>query len=159
MFLTLRAKGFLKERILDVKKSFRIKLESGKSTVNVRKAGLSTEEEVKWLSKRYTWKYIPNRYQALVACIVSGFLYFNIFNVLFSDRSTGDCGSFFRPKLDEEPYALGWIWDTIGSNNVKCSDAYYGGLLWEFYLTFAALAICGLVLRRAIKRENAAKSA
>ena len=114
---------------------------------------MSTEEELKWMTKRYTWRYIPFRYQAMVAAIVSAFLYYNLFNVIFMDRSTGDCGSWFRPKLDEEPYQLGWFW-----GDRKCSDAYFGGLFWEFMVTFAGIALCGLVLRRAIKREDAAKS-
>jgi hypothetical protein len=116
---------------------------------------MSTEEELKWMTQRYSWRYIPFRYQAMVATIVSAFLYYNLFNVMFSDRSTGDCGSFFRPKLDEDPYALGWFWHTLNGSNLKCSDAYFKGLFSEFLFTFVALALCGLVLRRAIKRDNA----
>jgi hypothetical protein len=116
---------------------------------------MSNDDELKWMTKRYSWRYIPDRYQAMVATVVSALLYYNAFNVLFSDRSTGDCGSFIRPKLDEDPYVLGWLWNTLGGENLKCSNAYFGGLFWEFLFTFVGLAICGLVMRRAIKRDQA----
>ena len=48
---------------------------------------------------------------------------------------------------------INWFW-----GDRKCSDAYFGGLFWEFMVTFAGIALCGLVLRRAIKREDAVKS-
>ena len=119
---------------------------------------MSTEEELKWMTNRYSWRYIPFRYQAMVATIVSAFLYYNVFNVYFSDRSNGDCGSYFRPRLDEDPDVLGWFWHTLNGDNLNCSDTYYSGLFWEFLFTFAGLAICGLVMRRAIKRESTAPS-
>ena len=67
---------------------------------------MSTEEEVKWLSKRYTWKYIPNRYQALVACIVSGFLYFNIFNVCSVTAALATVAHSFDQSLTRSPTPL-----------------------------------------------------
>jgi len=74
------------------------------------------------MNRRGTWKYIPDRYQAMVATIVSALLYMNIFELLF-----------------------------------KYSYSARARFL-ELVATFAALAICGVVLRRAIKRENATKA-
>jgi uncharacterized protein YjbI with pentapeptide repeats len=113
---------------------------------------MSTEEELKWMTKRYSWRYIPLRYQAMVATIVSAFLYFNIFNAIF--RNEYECGSYFRPKLDGTPYRLGWFWDVVFSDNNYCSDAYFLGRIWEAMASFAGLALCGLVLRWAIRREG-----
>ena len=127
---------------------------------------MSTEEEVKWMTKKYSWRYIPDRYQAMVATIVSAFLYYNIFELFFNpiNGAKGACGTLLRPTLEgEESSDVGWIWDsgiTLFSRNddLVCPRAMQG-MWWEFYGSFAALAICGLVLRRAIKREDAAKSA
>jgi len=44
---------------------------------------MSTEEELKWMSKRYTWRFVPFIYQATVAIIVSDLLYYNLFGLLF----------------------------------------------------------------------------
>jgi hypothetical protein len=124
---------------------------------------MSTEEELKWMTKKYSWRYIPFRYQAMVATIVSGFLYYNLFELFFNpiNSSSGACGTLLRPNIDkdDEPSRLGWIWDSgvsLFSRNedLLCPRAMQG-MWWEFFGTFAALAICGLVLRRAIKREDA----
>ena len=124
---------------------------------------MSTEEELKWMTKRYSWRYIPFRYQAMVATIVSAFLYYNLFELLFNpvnSSSGGSCGTMLRPVMDaEEPSTLGWFWDVGFSlfnrdRDLHCSRTMQA-MGWEFIATFAALAICGLVMRRAIKRENA----
>ena len=117
---------------------------------------MSQDEELKWMTKRYSWKYIPDRYQAMVATIVSALLYFNIFNLLFVQQAD-NCGTFFRPQLDLADKPRGWIWDTLSrgsdGSDVNCSDGFFTGLLWSVIFSFIGLAICGLVLRRAIKRE------
>jgi len=113
------------------------------------------EDELKWMSPRKMWKYIPNRYQALVAQIVAGLLYFNVFDALFkqSDSAGVACGSLVRPILDDgADDAVGWFWNVIGNvQNARCPRTYTG-LYSELFFTFVGLAICGLVLRRAIKR-------
>lgn len=117
---------------------------------------MSTEEELKWTTKRYTWRYIPFRYQALVAAIVSALLYFNVFNVLFVQQES-NCGSFVRPQLDQDDKPRGWFWN-IGSEDfptiVNCTDGYYDGLFWSALFSFVGIAICGLVMRRAIGRDD-----
>ena len=126
---------------------------------------MSTEEEVKWMTKKYSWRYIPGRYQAMVATIVSAFLYYNIFELFFNpiNGASGACGTLLRPTLEgEESSDVGWIWDsgiTLFSRNddLVCPRAMQG-MWWEFYGSFAALAICGLVMRRAIKRDDASTS-
>ena len=122
---------------------------------------MSKEEELKWMTNRYSWRYIPFRYQAMVATIVSAFLYYNLFELFFNpiNSSSGACGTLLRPVMDGSDYPLGWIWDSgitlfTMNESLSCPRAMQG-LWWEFYGTFAALAICGLVLRRAIRREDA----
>jgi hypothetical protein len=125
---------------------------------------MSTEEELKWTTKRYSWRYIPFRYQAMVATIVSALLYFNIFQVFFGRQSSPNntCGTFFRPILENEKYSDGWFWHSLqdavseydGTSITRCSGTW-GALWWEAIASFVALAICGLVLRRAIKRDDA----
>jgi hypothetical protein len=118
---------------------------------------MSNNDELKWMTERYSWRYIPFRYQALVASITAAFLYFNIFNLLFVQQE-GNCGTYFRPQLDLDDKPRGWIWDTFSAgdygSDVNCSPGYFTGILWSVLFSFAALAICGLVLRRAIKRES-----
>jgi hypothetical protein len=51
---------------------------------------------------------------------------------------------------------VGWIWDSGVSlfqlnEDLVCPRAMQG-MWWEFFGSFAALAICGLVMRRAIRR-------
>ena len=122
---------------------------------------MSAENELKWMTERYSWRYIPFRYQAMVATIVSAFLYYNLFELLFNpvQSGTGACGTLFRPVMDNEDSTLGWFWDVGFSlfsmnDSLKCPRTMQA-MGWEFFATFAALAICGLVMRRAIKRENA----
>ena len=124
---------------------------------------MSTEEELKWMTKKYSWRYIPFRYQAMVATIVSAFLYYNVFELFFNpiNSSSGACGTLLRPVLDDEDSnnKLGWIWDSgislfTFNDNLNCPRAMQG-MWWEFFGSFAALAVCGLVMRRAIKREDA----
>ena len=125
---------------------------------------MSTEEELKWMTKKYSWRYIPFRYQAMVATIVSAFLYYNVFELFFNgiNGASGACGTLFRPVLDDDGSTVGWLWNS-GINLFTINDSLQcprtmQGMWWEFYGSSAALAICGLVLRRAIKREDAAKS-
>lgn len=114
------------------------------------------EDEVKWMGRFGTWKYIPNRYQAFVASVVSAFLYFNVFEILFQPYNEGGaCGTLLRPVFKEEDTPL-WIWDT-GPWSVDMSlgcPRYIYGIWWEFIASFLALAICGGVLRRSIKRAK-----
>ena len=86
---------------------------------------MSTEEELKWMTKKYSWRYIPFRYQAMVAIIVSAFLYYNLFEWFLN---------FIESFLNLSRTQERWL---------------------EFFGSFAALAICGLVMRRAIKRDDA----
>ena len=126
----------------------------------------SAENELKSVTKRYSWQYTPSRYQAMVATIVSAFLYFNLFGLLFEMQSTGsiNCGTLLRPIMEDdsvgmEDDSVGWIWNSRSSffslnEDLRCPRQMQAAW-WEFIATFAALAICGLVMRRAIKRENA----
>jgi hypothetical protein len=115
---------------------------------------MSTEEELKWMTKRYSWRYIPFRYQAMVATIVAAFLYYHAFELIFVDTTGGTCGSYFRPRLDSPASGpRGWFFDNW-SNKTNCWGTFAGTPV-EFLLTFLAIAVCGLVMRRAIKRENA----
>ena len=124
---------------------------------------MSTEEELKWMTKRYSWRYIPFRYQAMVATITAGFLYFNAFQIIFSpSQDGGACGSIFRPAMeDRSSSSLGGIFDSLSGmftfNEDLVCKRHIQGLWWELFGTFAALAICGLVMRRAIKRDEASK--
>ncbi len=129
---------------------------------------MNDADELKWMTKRYSWRYIPLRYQALVATIVSAFLYYNVFELFFNpiNSSSGACGTLLRPTIesvDGTDTNLGWIWDSgvtlfTRNDDLRCPRAMQG-MWWEFFASFGALAICGLVLRRAIKRDNAAASA
>lgn len=124
---------------------------------------MSTEEELKWMTKKYSWRYIPFRYQAIVASIVSAFLYYNVYDLLFSPvTDSGYCGSLLRPGFDEDflhdDSWVGWFWDSgvtlFNQNSDLSCPRTFVGLWWEFFACFAALAVCGLVLRRAIRRDE-----
>ena len=121
---------------------------------------MSVENELKWMTKRYSWRYIPYRYQAMVATIVSAFLYYNIFSLIFVQQGD-NCGTVMRPQLDLPNKPRGWIWDTFSAgdwgSSVNCSPGYFSGQLWSVFFSFGGLAICGLVMRRAIKRDAAAQ--
>lgn len=122
---------------------------------------MGKNEELRWMTKSFSWRYIPLRYQALVATIVSALLYFNLFQILFSPRDAGNfaCGTFLRPvrlSLDNTD-PVGWLWDSNPftlSETIRCPRTMQA-LWWEWFASFGGLAICGLVLRRAIKREQA----
>jgi hypothetical protein len=104
----------------------------------------------------------------LVATITAGFLYFNAFDIIFSPTQDGGaCGSLMRPMMDakddDSNNTIGWIWDTgfslfEANRDLYCQNQFVG-LWWELLGTFAAIAICGLVMRRAIKRDEATKPA
>ncbi len=117
---------------------------------------IQNKDEVKWFGKLGSWKYIPNRYQAFVASVVSAFLYLNVFKVLFTPTSAGSfaCGSLFRPILDNEDNTVGWIWNIANDSSIARCPRTIDGLYFEFFASFLALAICGIVLRRAIKRAQ-----
>lgn len=110
--------------------------------------------EVKWFGKLGSWKYVPNRYQAFVASIVSAFLYLNVFHILFTPTDAGNyaCGSLLRPILDSDSNddPVGWIWNISDARCPRTMD----GLFFEFFASFVALAVCGVVLRRSIKRAQ-----
>jgi hypothetical protein len=112
------------------------------------------EDELKWMTPRKTWKYIPNRYQALTSQIVAAFLYFNLFDILFKQSASAGyaCGSMVRPILDNGDDSVGWFWNILGDFEQSRCPRTMTGLYWEIFFTVGALAICGLVLRRAIKR-------
>jgi hypothetical protein len=112
------------------------------------------EDELKWMTPRKAWKYIPNRYQALTAQITAALLFFNLFDVLFkqADSATFACGSLVRPILGDDDNTVGWFWNILGNiDNSRCPRTTTG-LFWEFFFTIGALAVCGIVLRKAIKR-------
>ena len=130
---------------------------------------MNSTSETKWTGRFGSWKYIPDRFQSLVACIAAGLLYFNIFEKLFGYRTSrdGSCGSFVRPVLVEsENFDTGWIWHSFRDAVANYAEAFYAesfltfcpgawkGMWWELIFSFAALAICGFVLRRSIKREE-----
>ena len=113
-------------------------------------------DELKWMTKRFTWRYIPNRYQALSATIVSAMLYFNLWSLFFEMQLTGsqNAGTLLRPIMEDD--SVGWFWDS-GVNLFTLNESLRAPrqmqiAWWEFLGTFLGLAICGLVLRRAIKR-------
>ena len=120
---------------------------------------MSKEEELKWMTNRYSWRYIPFRYQAMVATIVSALLYYNLFGLLFEMQITGsaNAGTLLRPIMEDD--SVGWIWDSgvsfFSMNESLRAPRQMQIAWWEFFGTFAAIAICGLVMRRAIKREDA----
>lgn len=129
---------------------------------------MGTASKTKWIGRFGSWKYIPDRFQALVACIAAGLLYVNVFEKLFGYRTgrDGSCGSFVRPVLVEsENFDTGWFWHSFRdavANYADASDANsletfcpgaWKGLWWELIFSFAALAICGFTLRRSVKRE------
>jgi hypothetical protein len=122
---------------------------------------MSAENELKWMTKRYSWRYIPFRYQAMVATIVSAFLYYNLFEILFSNNESSGvaCGTLLRPILTTESGSdpVGWFWNSspFSLDVVARCPRTLNSLWWELLASFVALAICGLVMRRAIKRENA----
>ena len=109
------------------------------------------EDELKWMTPRKTWKYVPNRYQALVAQIVVALLYFNLFSTVFKDATHGECGSLMRPRMNEGGSPRGWIFNIYDVDSF-CSNGFYSSLIWEFIFTSLAIAVCGFVLRKAIKR-------
>jgi len=94
---------------------------------------MSTEEELKWMTKRYSWRFIPSRYQAVVAQIFAAFVYFEVYQLARDFRKVS--GPFCNPD----------------SSYCKYSFSDY---VIEIVACMIALAICGLVMRRAIKREN-----
>lgn len=112
------------------------------------------EDELKWMTPRKTWKYIPNRYQVLTAQIVAALLFFNIFQILFKPvYGSGACGTLLRPVIDGQDTPA-WLWNAgpFGVNmELSCPRHTYLSW-WEFFASFAGLAICGIVLRKAIKR-------
>ena len=119
---------------------------------------MSPTEETKWLTKRFAIRYIPHRYQAWVATIFSGLLLFRMWSIAFTPNVVGGdaCGSFVRPVLDKEDSdnPIGWVWNIIGDFDKAQCPRTMNGLWWEFLFGFVGLAICGLVLRRAIKRHD-----
>jgi len=136
------------------------------------KRGQQSANELDWMGRRGMLRYIPFRYQALVAQIVAGLLCFHIFQTLTVPESAGKefCGSLVRPVINWEDGSfvsqglgtlrswkvdviqkVGWFWN-IGS--AYCPD-YISVRLNGMFLSFIALAICGIIMRRAIKREEA----
>ena len=128
---------------------------------------MSTDNELKSVPGPYSRRNLMVRCQAFIATIVSAFLFVNLFQVLFSNNESGtpngpgryECGSLFRPLLrsagDSDPG--GWLWSSSPfsmDEDVVCNRTMYS-LWWELFATLVALAICALVIRRAIKRENA----
>jgi hypothetical protein len=93
----------------------------------------------------------------MVATFVSAFLYYNLFELFFNSvNSPYACGTLLRPVLNNDDNSVGWIWDSSVSlfqrdGNMRCPRIMQG-MWWEFFGSFAALAICGLVMRRAIRR-------
>lgn len=121
---------------------------------------MSEIDELKWKNRKWSWQYIPDRYQAMVAIIASAFLYLNVFKILFTPVTTGSgaCGTLLRPviKGTEEPT---WIWFTgpfSVNENLVCPRHNYL-TWWEFFASFVAIAVCGLILRRVIRREHQAE--
>ncbi len=112
------------------------------------------DDELKWLTPRKSWKYIPNRYQALVAQIVSALLVFNIFEILFRPTyGSGACGTVLRPVIDGQD-SPSWLW-AAGPFEVNmelnCPRHIYLSW-WELIASVLGLFVCGVVLRNAIKR-------
>jgi len=118
---------------------------------------VQVEDELKWTTPRKMWKYIPNRYQALVAQIVAALLLFNLFQLLFEPvYGQQICGTLLRPVLVSQ-LTPGWFWNTGPlrvNQSIGCPRQMYL-LWWEFFASVIGLALCGLVLRQAIKRMPA----
>ncbi len=94
---------------------------------------MSTEEELKWMTKRYSWRYIPFRYQAMVATIFSAFVYFEAFKLVADFRKVS-----------------GLLCDSDSSYcKYKLSD-----YITQLVACAIGLALAGMVMRRAIKREE-----
>lgn len=104
----------------------------------VDRGRVSASNEHKQLTNKFAWRYIPDRYQATVAVIVSGFLYYGVFEILFNPFDSGGdaCGTLLRPVL-REPNELGWIWDAGISlwslNESLACPRHFQGLGWEFF--------------------------
>ena len=116
------------------------------------------DDELKWLTPRKSWKYIPNRYQALVAQVVAALLLFNIFDLLFQPKDSGVsfCGTWLRPTVDDVD-TPGWFWNSgpfSVNMDLGCPRFIYLSW-WEFFASFIGLFVCGVVLRTAIKRTPA----
>ncbi len=148
---------------------------------------MANEEELKWLTKRYMWRYVPFRYQSMVAVIAAGLLCFNILNAYSSPNtaSSGECGSLFRPVITRELSAeqkainaareatggdaryaetavVGFPWESVSSiftlnQELNCPRKMQA-LWWEMFFSFGGLAICGVFMRRAIGREADAQA-
>jgi hypothetical protein len=163
-FAQMKDDGLLSDQEVATPGESAKKQESKSSKLNgraqMKESTVSVEEELKWMTKRYSWRYIPYRYQAMAATIVSAFLYYNIFSLIFVQQMD-NCGTVMRPQLDLPNKPRGWIWDSFTANDyfsdVNCSLGYFTGHLWSVFFSFGGLAICGLVMRRAIKREAAAQ--
>jgi hypothetical protein len=115
------------------------------------------EDELKWMTPRKSWKYIPNRHQVLVTQFVAALLIFNIFEILFQPTGgsgfSGACGTLLRPVVDDQN-TPGWLWNSgPWSVNMSLGCPRHIYQLWhEFFASFVGLAVCGVVLRNAIKR-------
>lgn len=124
-FAQMKDDGLLSDQEVATPGESAIKQESKSSKLNERaqmkESTVSVEEELKWMTKRYSWRYIPFRYQAMVATIVSAFLYYNIFELFFNvvNGSTRACGTLLRPVIDGEGDSsyLGWLWDSPAKRN------------------------------------------
>ena len=106
---------------------------------------MSTEEEVKWMTRKWSWKYIPDRYQAMVATIVSAFLYYNVFELFFNpiNSASGACGTLLRPVIDGEDQ--GEI-IRIVSDNVTIDGLFIINVGTSYTTDYAAI--------RVVKSEN-----
>ena len=98
---------------------------------------MSTEEELKWMTKKYSWRYIPLRYQAMVATIFSALVYFEAFKLAADLKKVS-----------------GLLCDSENSYcKYKLSD-----YITQLVACAIGLVIAGMVMRRAIKREDSEKS-
>jgi hypothetical protein len=102
--------------------------------------------------------WIPARYRALVASITLGLLYFELFRILFAPTDAGNyaCGSLVRPILsqDDPEDPVAWFWNIIGDLDKTRCPRTITGLYWEFLFVAAGILIAGLVLRRAVRRQE-----
>ncbi len=107
-----------------------------------------------------TRRYVPFRYQAIVAPIVAGLLYFHLFQTFTFQESSGlscNAGSLLRPVIDWDDGSVnadviqkvGWSWN-LGS--AHCPEVI-SARLDDMFHSFIALAICVIVMRRTNKRE------
>jgi len=115
VFLTLRAKGDFKERTLNVKKSFRIKLESGKSKTNVRKAGLLNSFEKRGDDVPTHFQRTANRYAQVTSSLAAFLLVLGfIGSILIAFNPEEKCETILSSEYCEKDWFTSIVKALVG---------------------------------------------